>query len=426
MTICVHGLGYIGLATGSLFANHGHEVVGYDIDESRMDALRRRDLDVQEPEFAAYVDHALANGFDLHNEAVPADYHFICVPTPFDHEADRADLSNVEAVSRVVASVLRPGDAVVLESTVPPGTTESVVGTLLEADGLVAGEDIELAYMPETVLPGNTLTELETNDRVVGGVTDASTGSVRNLMEAVTEGAVHETPDAATAEFVKLVQNAFRDVNIAFANEVALLARDHEIDARAAIRIANHHPRVNVLNPGPGVGGHCIPVDPLFLGQHSDETALIDRARQINDRMPAHVVDVLADEVGPLSGYTVAILGIAYKGNVADTRNSPGLAIARQLQVARVDAVPVTDGGWREIEVRLTDPHVRDPSFDLVSLSAALDGADAAVIAAAHDEYAALDPAHVGRLLDGNVVVDPLDVLDRDRWTDRGFNVVGL
>lgn len=426
MTICIHGLGYIGLATGALFANNGHEVVGYDTDRALREELRRGELDVQETELAEYVERALADGLDVRDTPVSADYHLICVPTPYDHADDRADLSHVEAVSSNVASALRPADVVVLESTVPPGATRSVVGPILAESGLEPGEDIGLAYAPETILPGNTVVELRTNDRVVGGVTPGSTRAVRGLYDPVTEGTVYEAPNATTAEFVKLVQNAFRDVNIAFANEVALLANDYGIDARESIRLANNHPRVDVLDPGPGVGGHCIPVDPLFLGQASDETALVDCARRVNDRMPAHVVDRLTDELGTLADTAVAILGIAYKGNVSDTRNSPGLAIARQVEAATVEPSPVADGGWGGTEVRLTDPHVIDHAADLVPLTTALDGADAAVVAAAHDEFAALDPDHVGELLAQRVVVDTLDVLDAAQWTDHGFRVLDL
>lgn len=426
MTVCVHGLGYIGLSTAALFANNGFDVVGYDSDQDRRRELRRGELDIKESELSAYVERALADGLDIQEEVSPANYHLVCVPTPYNHEEERADLSYVKTVSSTVASIIRPDDVVVLESTVPPGATRSTVAPILATSGFTPGEDVELAYAPETVLPGNTITELRTNDRVVGGITATSTRATKELFDPVTDGTVYEAPNATTAEFVKVVQNAFRDVNIAFANELALIARDYGVDIRDAIRLANKHPRVKILEPGPGVGGHCIPVDPLFLGQASDETVLIDCARRVNSRMPSHVVDLLIDELGELSEMVVAVLGIAYKGNVADTRNSPGLAIARQLETVTVEPTHAADGGWRGIEVRLTDPHVTDSQYNLVPLTTALYGANAAIIATAHDEFAALDPCHVGDLLSQKVVVDTLDVLDTERWNDHGFRIVDL
>lgn len=426
MTVFVHGLGHIGLATASLFGNNGHEVIGYDTDEEVLDGLRRGTPDVTEAELEAYVRRALSHGLSLSDEVVPADYHLICVPTPFNTEATSADLRYVKQAGEAVAAHLRPDDVVVLESTVPPRTTRSVLVPILEQSGLTAGTEFGVAYAPETVLPGNTVTELRTNDRILGGINRASAESTRELYEPAIKGAIHLAPNATTAEFVKLVQNAFRDVNIAFANELALVARDYDIDVRDAIQLANLHPRVDILNPGPGVGGHCLPVDPLFLKTGSDETALVDCARRVNDRMPSYVVDRLSDTVGTLAGRTVAVLGIAYKGNVSDTRNSPGLSIARELDAALVDRAAVADGGLEHTGVRLTDPHVTDDIHDLAPLSAALEEADAAVIAAGHDEFAELDPARVGDLLAGSVILDTVDILDADRWGDHGLQVVKL
>jgi UDP-N-acetyl-D-mannosaminuronic acid dehydrogenase len=431
MTICVHGLGYVGLATAAHFANHGHSVVGFDTDDAVLARLRRGEPATGEAELEAYVEQALSDGLTVSDEPVPADYHLVCVPTPYDRGRGAADLRYVEAAARNVATQLREGDTVVLESTVPPGTTRGRFAGPLEEAGFDPGRDVELGYTPETILPGNTVTELRTNDRIVGGVDRRSTESITELYRPVTTGKVYPAPDTTTAEFVKLAQNAARDVEIAYANTLALVADDYGVDVRSAIALANNHPRVDILDPGPGVGGHCLPVDPLFLGRRSGETDLLDCARRINDRMPDHVVERLDDALGGLDGATVALLGLSYKGNVADTRNSPGLAILRRLtgEVAPVRSSEVavrTDGSHPDVDVRVHDPRVTDAPVELRSLKDAVDGADAVVLAAGHDEFAGLDPDPVGELLARRLVVDPIGLLDRDRWTNNGFEVVGL
>lgn len=425
--LCVHGLGYIGLATASLFANAGHEVVGFDTSERVRARLRAGDPHTTEADLSDYVKQALDGDFTISDEPVAADVHVICVPTPFDAGRGKADLAYVEAAGEAVAAVLRPMDTVVLESTVPPGTTRDVLVPILEASGLVAGEDFYVGHAPETVLPGNTVHELTHNDRIVGGIDDVSTATVKELYAPLTEGTVREAPDATTAEFVKLAQNAARDTQIAFANELALVAHDYGVDARAAIALANTHPRVNVLNPGPGVGGHCLPVDPLFLGQHSEALDVITAARRVNDGMTDVVVDRLESAVGSLDGRTVAILGVAYKGNVNDTRNSPGLRLAAALRSRpHARAAALTDGGDPETTVRLHDPCVADDSLDLLPLESALVGADAAIVAANHDAFRDIDPSMAADLMAGRVVVDPLAALDHDAWSAAGFEVVSL
>ena len=425
MNLCVHGLGYVGLATASLFANNGHDVTGYDVDDGVIEAIRNGEPSISDPEFQTYVRDALSAGLTASDRPVSADVHFICVPTPYDYEADRANLTYVEQASAAIADVLEPDDVVVLESTVPPGTTQKTLAPILSDSGLTPGVDFELGYTPETVMPGNTVTEIRTNDRIVGGVDDDSTATIAALYEDVIAGAVHTAPDATTAEFVKLVQNAHRDVNIAYANMLALVAADYGVDVRTAIDLSNNHPRVDILDPGPGVGGHCLPVDPLFLGQDSEETTLIDCARRVNDRMPDYVITRLEEALGTVRGATIAVLGVTYKGNVSDTRNSPGLAIARRLAGHTRSERPVPDGG-DNLDVRLHDPVATDPTLALQSQTEALDGADAAVIAASHDQFTDLDPERVGELLERRVVVDPLALLDADRWADAGFEIVGL
>lgn len=420
--ICIHGLGYIGLPTAAVFAAHGHEVVGYDIDATLREQLREGVVPVDEPALEDLVHRALeGETLAISDEVVPAGSHLVCVPTPFDEEATDADLTAVRAAGESIAAVLEPGDTVILESTVPPRTTTDVFGPILEESGLDAGEEFHLAYAPETVLPGNVVAELLENDRIVGGVDDDATDAAASLYDRIVDGEIHRTTSPTVAEFVKLVQNTYRDVNVALANELATIAADYGIDSREAIALANNHPRVNVLQPGPGVGGHCLPIDPWFLGADSDRLDLIERARAVNDGMVTYVGDLLEEELGSLEGAKIAILGVAYKGNVADPRKSPGLALARHLQER-----PETTGSESHtpVEVVLHDPYVTDQTVDLESLESALDAADGVVVVTDHDEYERLTPANFDDGPSGPpVVVDSRAILDADRFEDAGYPI---
>ncbi|SFR36585.1 nucleotide sugar dehydrogenase [Halogeometricum limi] len=430
MKICVHGIGYIGLATAALFANNGHDVVGYDPNEKLVEDLRAGNPRTTEEELREYVLEALDNGFEPSTEVVEADCHIICVPTPYEDESKRADLAYVEMSGRTVAEYLREGDMVILESTVPPGTTEEVLAPILAASELTPGEDFSLAHCPETVLPGNITHELVHNDRIIGGIDDDSADKTIALYESMVEGTIHRAPDATTAEFVKLSQNAYRDVNIAFANELARVANDYGIRSRDAIELANVHPRVDVLNPGPGVGGHCLPIDPWFLGQFSDSLDLIATARRVNDGMVDFVIELLEGELGSLDDASVAVLGIAYKGNVDDARHSPGLRLVERLSTMTANEVgtAAADGGYTpgDVDVRVHDPHVENDELDLVDVETALSGADALVVSAGHDAFRDIDPNEAADLMDGRVVVDGFSILDGDAWRDAGFDYVEI
>ena len=424
-SVCVHGLGYIGLPTAAMLANYGHNVYGYDADASVISELRDGEVHVEEPGLRAFVTQAFESGqLELVEEIVPAKYHVICVPTPFDREEMTPDLSYVRAVGDAVSPILRTGDTVILESTVPPGTTTGTLQPILEESGLTAGKDFALVHCPETVLPGNIITELRQNARIVGGVNGISTESAVHLYESFVEAEIRTTSDPTTAEFVKLIQNTFRDTNIGLANEIARLAHDYGIDSREAIEMANEHPRVDILQPGPGVGGHCLPVDPWFLGVDSEALDLIATARNVNDGMVEFVIDLLAEELDSLADSRIAILGVAYKGNVGDTRMSPGLRLARELQHGSRQAVPATDGGTPgDPSVSIHDPHVDDPTLDLQSLAAATTDADAVVIATDHDEFAELDPDALGQRMAQRTIIDTKAILAPDQWREAGFTI---
>ncbi|WP_135825292.1 nucleotide sugar dehydrogenase [Halorussus ruber] len=448
--VCIHGLGYIGLPTAAMLANVGYEVVGFDTDEAVLDRIERRDLQFDEPDLRELVSDALAgDDLVLADEPVPADYHLVCVPTPLDESNKEANLSAVEAASGAVADQLAPGDTVVVESTVPPGTTAETVRPLLEETGLDASEDFLLAYSPETVLPGNVVTELRQNDRIVGGIGEEATRSAAEFYDSFVEGTIYRT-DATTAEFAKLSQNTYRDVNIALANEIAKLADEHGVDSREAIRLGNTHPRVDLHRPGPGVGGHCVPVDPWFLGTDSDETDLIETAREVNDEMVEYVTELLGAHLGDLSDRRIAVLGVAYKGNVADVRQSPTLRLADELESAGADArfhdshvraETVSDGGPSGPGGQIAEresPGDAESSGDetapstteneklpveLESLADATDDADALVVMTDHDEYEGLNPDRLADRMATPVIVDAKSVIDREEWTENEFDV---
>jgi len=422
--VCVHGLGYIGLPTAAVLANNGHEVSGYDTDQAVRDSVRNADVQIDEPGLDELLRQAVESGrLTAPDEITEAAYHVICVPTPFDEETRRPRLEYVRAATEAVAGVLREGDTVILESTVPPGTTEGQVRPALEETGLEVGIDFGLAHCPETVLPGNILAELRENDRIVGGIGPESTEAAVELYDSFVDGAIRTAEDPTTAEFVKLIQNTSRDVNIALANETARIAHDYDVDTREAIDLANGHPRVELLNPGPGVGGHCLPIDPWFLGVGSDSLDLIPTARRVNDGMSAFVIDLLRELLGDLNGTKIAVLGAAYKGNVDDTRKSPGLALAKELRKGPEAPLAATDGESSDApHVVVHDPHVEDTSIELRDLDTAASGADALVITADHDEFETLDPRALRERMSAPNVVDTKQVLRLRRWRDAGFS----
>lgn len=409
-SVCVHGLGYVGLPTAAILANSGYKVSGFDVDTELRGQLQAGVVDLDEPDLSRFVEQALDDGLRIVSEVEAADVHLICVPTPYDKDLDRTNLSFVESSGEAISDVLRNGDVVVLESTVPPGTTAETLRPILERSGLSANQDFVLGYSPETVLPGDTLSELRNNDRIVGTVGNRSPDRIVPLYESFTSGDIRTT-NATTAEFVKLIQNGYRDVNIAFANEVAKLAHEFGIDSRDAIALANNHPRVDILQPGPGVGGHCIPIDPLFLNHSNDIPMLIETARTVNDGMPAYVTGRLAGALEGLSGATIAVIGVAYKGGVADTRESPSLVLADRLEAEGVS------------KIRLTDPYVDATEIDrdIVSLEQSINDADAAIIVTDHPEYGALTPSTFSEEMRGRVILDTRDMLTPERWEAEGF-----
>ncbi|MBI2935324.1 MAG: nucleotide sugar dehydrogenase, partial [Chloroflexi bacterium] len=342
----------------------------------------------------------------------PADAFIIAVPTPVSEDRS-PDLTAVRLACRSIVPHLRKGTLVVLESTVPPGTTVGLVASILEESGLRMGQDFLLAYCPERVLPGNALEELRRNDRVIGGVDQVSAEAARRLYATFVAGTLHLT-DATTAEVVKLAENTYRDLNIALANELALVCERLGLDAWQVIKLANHHPRVQLHWPGPGVGGHCIPVDPWFLVAAGPELMrLVRMGREVNESQPLIVCQKALELAGDSRGVRVAVLGVAYKADVADARETPALPLIEGLEQA--GAIVVAH-----------DPLVRTFSRPLEPLEVALTGADVAVLMTDHAQYRELDPLRIAPLMRQRRILDTRHCLDVARWQAAGFTVVQL
>lgn len=354
-SICVVGLGYIGLPTAVVLASRGVSVTGVDVNKDVVAKINRGEIHIVEPDLDAVTARVVQNQLLCAATApTAADAFVIAVPTPF-HDG-KADLSYVHAAATSVAPVLKAGDLVVLESTSPPGTTESMTAQLaaLRPDlrfPMVdnATCDVHVAYCPERVLPGRVLVELVENDRVIGGITPECSVRAEELYRVFCTGSLLKT-GVRTAEMCKLTENSFRDVGIAFANELSVICEKLDINVWELIRLANHHPRVNILQPGPGVGGHCIAVDPWFIVEAAPEEArLIRTAREVNDGKPAYVLDKIKSAVAGARAAgaepKVALLGLAFKPDVDDFRESPALHIAEIV------------AGWNDCEVLVSEPH---------------------------------------------------------------------
>jgi UDP-N-acetyl-D-mannosaminuronic acid dehydrogenase len=407
MNVAVIGLGYIGLPTAALLAQNGHEVYGYDIDAQLRHELRERNVHIAEAAVKNLVEEALATGrLHIVDEVPQAEAYIICVPTPA--RDGRAVLTYVEAAAAAVAAAAPRGAMIVLESTVPPGTTERVIERALRDAGKPV-EDYCVAHCPERVIPGAIVEELRGNDRIVGGRTPEEAQRVADLYASFCRGQISPTT-TGVAEFVKIVENTYRDVNIAFANELAVFAEHLGVDVWETIALANRHPRVNILNPGPGVGGHCIPVDPHFLADANPWlTELIQSARRVNERMPYHVAQRIEAAVGAPRGQKIALLGAAYKADVDDARESPALRVEALLRE-------------RGFQTAIYDPHVRRLSHPLCStLEEALKDADAIVLITPHAAFKAIVASEAGALMRGRRLIDTRGFFDQAEWQRSGF-----
>lgn len=390
--VCVVGLGYIGLPTAVALCQGGLEVVGLEVNERIVAEVTNGILPFVEPGLAEALSEVHRSGrLSATMQAEPADTFILAVPTPFrdNHEPD---LSYIRSAVEAIAGVLVTDNTVILESTSPPGTT-ALVKTWIEElrpDLITDGKlTISLAYCPERVLPGRIMTELITNDRVIGGITPKDAERAAAVYRVFCRGELLLT-DATTAEMVKLVENSFRDVNIAFANELSLISETVGVDVWELIRLANHHPRVNILQPGPGVGGHCIAVDPWFIVSADPvNSPLIRTAREVNDGKPDRVIDQVLQAIEGVDAPVVAALGISFKPDIDDLRESPARAIVGRL-AARLP----------QAEVRVVEPHINAlpaeldalANVELASMDQAILGADCVVLLVDHTQFKADRP----------------------------------
>lgn len=409
--ICVLGLGYIGLPTAAVLATSGLEVVGVDTNPKVVETLRRGELHIEEPGLRMLLEAAQRSGrLTIADRPEPADAFIICVPTPLAAEK-KADLSYVASASEGIVSCLRPGDLVIIESTIPPGTTRDLVSPILERSGIPVGEgknELLLVHCPERVIPGQVMREIISNDRVIGGTSHAASERARDLYSRFVEGDLHLT-DATTAEMVKLIENTFRDVNIALANELARVSEMLGLNVWEIIDLANHHPRVNLHRPGPGVGGHCLPIDPWFIVEKaSGQAQLVSTARNVNDRQPAFVAQIIQSMIVGIDCPRVVLLGEAYKENVDDSRESPTTKLIPLLEASSIEAV-------------IVDPYTRCGSWNAGGIKAAAENADLLVLMCAHSEFLELDAESIGSHMRNRLLLDTRAALDLDAWRTVGF-----
>jgi UDP-N-acetyl-D-mannosaminuronic acid dehydrogenase len=404
-SVAVIGLGYIGLPTAAILASNGVRVIGVDVSDKHVDAVNRGEVPFVEPDLATHVAGAVSQGLlSAQKDTPPATTYIIAVPTPFK-DGHKADLSYIDAATDAIVPQLQGGELLILESTSPPGTTEHIAERVLAArpdlslDGGNGRPVVQFAHAPERVLPGRVMIELVTNDRIIGGLTREAAERARDLYAIFCRAELHLT-DATTAEMAKLTENSFRDVNIAFANELSIIAEKIGIDVWELIELANKHPRVNILQPGPGVGGHCIAVDPWFIVDAVPEQAnLIRTAREVNDSKPEYVLGRTLEKARRFKKPVIAALGLAFKPDIDDLRESPALNIVKEL----ASRLP-------EAEILAVEPNVTELPSALGGLAninfsdteGALSRADVVVLLVDHTPFKTLDR----QLLAEKIIID--------------------
>ncbi|ARF18012.1 nucleotide sugar dehydrogenase [Sporosarcina sp. P3] len=415
--LCVVGLGYIGLPTAVMFANSGLQVHGVDRNEHVVNLINNKQLHIEENGLQERLEKAVDEGhFQASTTPVEADVYIIAVPSPINPD-NTANLEFIRAATASIVPFVKKGALVILESTVPPKTVENIMLPELRKTDLIIGEDLFVSHSPERVIPGKIFEELVNNDRIVGGINAKSAEMTKDLYEVFVKGTIHLT-DATTAELVKVMENTYRDVNIAFANELAKIAEGIDVDIWEAIKFANFHPRVNIHTPGPGVGGHCIAVDPWFLVELAPEKAdIIKKARLTNDGMPMYTAkraQRLLQEYNIENG-KVAVLGLAFKGNVDDMRESPSTKVIDSLQDLGLDVVSF-------------DPHIKElqHSTQVATLEEAINTADLLLLTTDHDQFKQLNPADLQTKQPRPIMLDTKNALDADKWEQAEYRFFKL
>jgi len=412
--ICVIGLGYIGLPTASMLASNGFNVSGVDINSEIVDIINKGDIHIEEPGLKTLVKTVIeAGNLKAYNQPKEADVYIIAVPTPVKN-GKKACLDYVEAAANSIVDILKPGDLVILESTSPPETTKNFLLPILEKSKLIIGEELFVAYCPEKVLPGKIINELVHNKRIIGGIDEKSAQMAKEVYLSFVEGGIYLT-NTVTAEMVKIMKNTYRDVNIALANELAKISHKMGINAWEVIDLANLHPRVNIHNPGPGVGGHCISVDPWFIVEKNPALAqLISQARNTNDSMPEFTYNMILEQVKNIPNAKIAMLGLTYKPDIDDIRESPSIEIAKLI-----DANP-------NMTLSIYDPHVKNFNNQLMGFEETFKESDCILLAVNHTEFNSINPSEIAKLVRNKTIIDARNSLNQQLWEENGFKCILL
>jgi UDP-N-acetyl-D-mannosaminuronic acid dehydrogenase len=411
-TVSVIGLGYIGLPTAAVIASRGINVIGVEINQAAVDIINKGEIHIVEPDLDIVVKSVVSTGYlKATTQVEKADVFMIAVPTPFKHtenDEHKPDLSYIESAAKAIAPVLEKGNLVILESTSPVGTTEKLASWLKQArpdlsfpQDVGDNADINVAHCPERVLPGYVLQELVSNDRVIGGISAVCSEKAANLYKTFVRGECIIT-NARTAEMAKLTENSFRDVNIAFANELSTICDKLNINVWELTKLANRHPRVNILNSGPGVGGHCIAVDPWFIVDSCPEQALlIKQARLTNDAKPLYVIEQIREAADQFKRPVIACLGLAFKADIDDLRESPALQIVTALSEDNIGDIIAVEPNIKSLPKHL------EGKIELASLQEALAKANVIVVLVDHKEFKSADKTAFAK----KVVIDTRGIL---------------
>ena len=408
MKICIMGQGYIGLPTAALFTRNHCEVVGVDINEQIVENLNKGIIHIEEPGISDIIKNAVKNKvYTASLTPEKADAFIITVPTPYIVENYSCDLSYVITACETIIPYIEKGNTVIIESTIAPMSTDETIKPIFEKAGFKRGEDLFLAHCPERVLPGRIIEELIHNDRIIGGVTPECAVKASEVYGQFVEGDLMLT-EAKTAELSKCMENTFRDVNIALANELAKICAEIGVNALDVIEMANKHPRVNLHSPGPGVGGHCLAIDPYFIYAKAPETAkIIKLARDTNNSMPDFVCEYVNKII---SEGKIAVFGVSYKGNNGDDRESPAYEIIAKLST--------------KYEIAIHDPHIENPNF--VSFEEAVKDANLILVLCDHDEFKDMDYDYINKSMAKSVIFDTKNIIKEVPSEIKLFNYGNL
>ena len=406
--ICIVGLGYIGLPTATMFSCYGHKVIGVDVNEKVVNNINNGKIIIEEPNLEELVEDVVKKG-NLIASISPkeSDVFIISVPTPIKDDKT-SDMSYVISATKSIVKYLKEGNIVVLESTSPVGTTEEVVKPIIEESGLKVGKDIMLGYCPERVIPGKIIYELKSNDRVIGGIDKKSAEEIRKIYKTIVDGNIYLT-DCKTAELCKLMENTYRDVNIALSNELLLICDKLNINVWEVIEYSNKHPRVNLHTPGPGVGGHCLAVDPWFIIEKEPELSnIIKSSRLLNDSMPEYVYNKINKILQKDKSKKITILGITYKANTDDMRESPIIKLIDKLLK-------------NNYNVKVFDPYIKDFQINCQSILEACKDSDLLILGVNHDYFKNLPLDEIKTTMKGNLILDTRNFLDKKEVEKSGF-----